>query len=381
METTVTSTLEKKKLAAIATEGENVLNTYTALRLLAAFQLNGYFVNANQVVIEETLREDIGVLPAYNRLFAALLNILERHDFLRRQDQHWQTTYRVADAAILAETQLIQQSSGNYLTDSEPVRDFISAYVRLGNLCFNAFYDLLTGRKRYMDVLFPAGDMSLVAAIYTGNIQTYQNRLVAARVRQLVKNRSKAGVTVQILEVGAGTGGTTTSVLRSLVGYEANVTYWYTDVSAGFTRFGRREFSTAYPYLQFKALDISRDPVGQGFQADSIDILVCNNVLHATADIRTCINNVRTLLRSGGVAVINDLTARLDFNTVTFGFTNDWWNYTDDALRIPHCPILPGATWRTLLTELGFDQIEILGIPDVEEERLHQSVMLARKLQ
>ncbi len=380
METMLDHAPVRRPLAAIAAEGEHLLSRYTVLRLLNVFQANGYFTEANRLFSEDDLKKNIGVLPAYNRLFAALLDILERGGFITRQAIGWQTTSLVSDMATLAEAQLIEQSEGDYLTDDEPVKDFICAYVRLGNACFDAFFDLLTGRKRYMDVLFPAGDMSLVASIYTGNIQSYQNRLVAANVRQLVKANRRAGTeTVQILEVGAGTGGTSAVVFRSLVGHEFNVNYWYTDVSAGFARFGKREFGTTYPYTQFKALDISRSPADQGFQPESIDILVCNNVLHATTDITSCLRHAGSLLKPGGYAVINDLTARLDFNTVTFGFTNDWWNYADDAIRIPHCPILSNATWKQVLTETGFGSVDILGIPGVAVERFHQSVMLARK--
>jgi len=85
---------------------------------------------------------------------------------------------------------------------------------------------------------------------------------------------------LRILEIGAGTGGTTAKVLRALMspyGERLYATYMYTDISSGFMAAAAERFA-AYENIEYAVLDISRDPIEQGFQPASFDLIVCANV-------------------------------------------------------------------------------------------------------
>src|ERR1700712_115491 len=77
---------------------------------------------------------------------------------------------------------------------------------------------------------------------------------------------------MNILEVGAGTGGSTATILDSIgEGYNS---YTYTDISSAFfERAGERFWSHAHR-MAFKTLDITKDPVEQGFTLQSYDVIV-----------------------------------------------------------------------------------------------------------
>ena len=53
---------------------------------------------------------------------------------------------------------------------------------------------------------------------------------------------------VRVLEIGAGTGGTTASVLAALGGRGDRVRYVYSDISLGFLGHGRRAFGADHPF-------------------------------------------------------------------------------------------------------------------------------------
>ena len=59
-----------------------------------------------------------------------------------------------------------------------------------------------------------------------------------------------------------------------------------------------------YPFVQFRTLDIERDPLEQGFDAHSFDLIVASDVLHATEDLRKTLDRVKQLLGSGGTLVL-----------------------------------------------------------------------------
>ena len=91
---------------------------------------------------------------------------------------------------------------------------------------------------------------------------------------------SHAKPSLRVLEIGAGTGGTTEGVLRDLTseyGERMYSEYSYTDISAGFF-VSAKERLKGYPNIQFAVLDISRDPVEQGFEAESYDLILASNV-------------------------------------------------------------------------------------------------------
>lgn len=85
---------------------------------------------------------------------------------------------------------------------------------------------------------------------------------------------------LRILEIGAGTGGTTASVLKDLTahfGERMYSKYTYTDISAGFFVAAKERFKD-YQNIQYAILDISKDPISQGFEAESYDLILASNV-------------------------------------------------------------------------------------------------------
>ena len=85
---------------------------------------------------------------------------------------------------------------------------------------------------------------------------------------------------LRVLEIGAGTGGTTATVLpvlRSSYGERMYRSYTYTDVSPGFFPAAKERFKD-YPNVEYAVLDISKDPLEQGFKPKAFDLVIACNV-------------------------------------------------------------------------------------------------------
>jgi ubiquinone/menaquinone biosynthesis C-methylase UbiE len=362
-------------------EGETQLNDYVKLLVLDAFHRMDVFSFPDSIYHKDTLKTFLNIIPSQNRLFDALLDILERAEFITCVDSRITVSSFVNSPEMIENIRFLKVTEGTYLTDDRLLYDFIKPNIKLVTACISGLPDVLSGKRSYLEVMFPGGDMSLIAATYKGCIQTYMNNSVASQIKGLVAQKllKNPDATIQLLEVGAGTGGTTAIILEQIEQFQPNVKFWYTDIAAGFTRVGRREFSAKYSFMEFKALDISRNPIEQGFIAEDFDIIICNNVLHATSDIESCLLNVGILLNTGGNMVINDLTKRLDFNTVTFGLTKDWWNFQDTSMRITHAPVLTCSQWKECLEMLSFSNIQTNSIPGLSPENFHQTIIIAQK--
>lgn len=84
---------------------------------------------------------------------------------------------------------------------------------------------------------------------------------------------------MKILEIGAGTGGATTELLRGFSragGPNAYQSYTFTDISAGFFDKAKKKFAE-WDRIEFKTLDMEKDVSEQGF-TEKYDLVVAANV-------------------------------------------------------------------------------------------------------
>ena len=232
----------------------------------------------------------------------------------------------------------------------------LTPHVEFLDHCVGALGDVLSGARAGTDVIFPGGAMDLVARIYGGTAWAdHFNRLAAEAVARMAEALIAEGVRqVRILEIGAGTGGTSRHVLAALDRFAGSLTCDYTDVSPGFVAHGRARFAQAHPFARFRLLDIERPPLAQGFEAGSYHAVVATNVLHATRRIDEALGHAGLLLAPGGALVLNEVTRASLFATLTFGLLDGWWRFEDGDARLPGAPLLDRARWTTALASAGF---------------------------
>ncbi|GAA5602737.1 MULTISPECIES: non-ribosomal peptide synthetase [Streptomyces] len=256
-------------------------------------------------------------------------------------------------------------------TDAHAEDPELAAKTGLTERMVEALPAILTGRTKATAVMFPGGSFELVEAAYRGNATAdYFNDVTAGAVRAEADARRDG---IRLLEIGAGTGSTSERVFARLTGRDL-AEYRYTDVSKAFLIDAERRFADRVPYVSFSTFDVEREPGSQGLTTGGYDIVVANNVLHATRDIVLAVRHARALLAPGGVLVLNELARNDWWSHLTFGLLEGWWRFTDGR-RIPGGPALSSDAWRAVLRECGFDTVELLAEP---ARALGQQVLLAR---
>ena len=75
------------------------------------------------------------------------------------------------------------------------------------------------------------------------------------------------------------------SLVCTLLDYFNRFTYLYyiTDISASFFPAAREKFAKYTSKMSFKTLNISQDPLAQGFANELFDLIIAVQVVHATA--------------------------------------------------------------------------------------------------
>jgi amino acid adenylation domain-containing protein len=259
--------------------------------------------------------------------------------------------------------------------DADPAK---RAQAELVEATLRALPDILSGRRKPTDVMFPQGSMHLVEAVHRNNpVADHFQKTMAALV---VANLRAAAQPVRILEIGAGTGGTTSAVLQALDdpanrGAAAGlVDYTYTDVSKAFLQHGEQAFGRTHRVLRFQLLDIERPPSEQGIDVGAYDLVIAGNVLHATRDIRRTLQHAKSLLRPGGILLACEVSLNALFTHLTFGLLEGWWLSEDPVLRMPGNPGLTPRAWQTILHEEGFPRVDF---PLADAHALGQQIILA----
>lgn len=320
---------------------------------------------AGMEVAAGTVAEEGGVEPERLPLVRRLLEALAAAGDLEPTADGWRVTAAPRPEDPGARADLIREEFPEYAGELE-----------LLEACGPRLADVLRGRRDPLELLFPDGATERVEAVTRGSpMARLHNRLVGRAVAEAVRDLPEDR-TIRVLEVGAGTGGTTSALVEALSGRLGE--YHFTDVSQLFLARARETFGGT-PSMRFSVLDVERSPSSQGFEPGSFDVVVAANVLHATRSVRESLVNLREALAPGGLLVLLEGTGRQAWVDLTFGLTEGWWRFSDDDLRSSH-PLLPADAWTRVLGEEGYADPRALWLPGAEN-RLGpsaQAVLVAR---
>jgi acyl transferase domain-containing protein/SAM-dependent methyltransferase len=236
-----------------------------------------------------------------------------------------------------------------------------------------ALAGVITGRESAVETLFPGGSMDMAEGLYERSAPSrYINGIARAAVHAQISAHGTPR-TGRVLELGAGTGGTTSALLTALE--QANVEYWFTDLSEFFLTRAKAKFSR-FDFVRYALLDIEKRPSDQGYPEHAFDVVLAANVLHATTNLRRTIEHARALVAPGGVLVLCEDTTYHSYLDVTIALMEGWQRFDDD-LRTDQ-PLLPVEAWDRALQEAGFDRVAAYPGADSPAAIIGQSVIIAR---
>lgn len=126
------------------------------------------------------------------------------------------------------------------------------------------------------------GDVSPLELLMKDGLleRLYEKPLGCVNCSAFFAHMTHSNPNLRILEIGAGTGSCTKVVLRHLksqAGVRRYKSYTFTDISPAFTQAAVEKF-LGQENLEYRVLDISKDPIKQGFEPDSYDLIIASNV-------------------------------------------------------------------------------------------------------
>ena len=292
--------------------------------------------------------ERVSFLPQHLRLMNCVYEFLERDARLIDANAVTGHFVRTHVAAPLKSSKLILQE----LLDTQPG---FSVPNKMTYYAGQSLSDVLSGKTDGIRVIFgtPEG-RELVQAMYcehTFNCMNYlQMRDVISRLADRIED-SQPGETLKILEMGAGTGGTTLVIAPFLASLDIPVEYTFTDISPSMVANARRTFGKQYSFMRFAVHDIEKPPVDE---LKGQHIVLASNAVHATRNLVTSARNIRRTLRPDGFVMILEMTEVVPFVDLVFGLLEGWWLFDDGRKHA----VVTAEHWERELHAAGFGHVD-----------------------
>lgn len=320
---------------------------------------------SNVSFTEMELAARLKIAPNRRRILGRLLGILAEDGILEKLGDRFRFIDSRPLPAAEAELDRLAMQYPECRTELEILRR-----------CGKKLSAVLQGAYDPMQLVFADGSIDEAEHIYEKSpvcrfFNTETARRIGAavdRVNRLEKRPAR------ILEIGSGTGATTTSIIKEISG--RNFEYCFTDVSPVFLARARKKFSHVSS-MTYRLLDVEKDPSAQNFAPGEYDIILAANVLHATANLRHTVAHIRQLMAAGGKLFLIEGVWPDRWLDLTFGLTDGWWHFQDFDLRPSH-PLLSAEKWARILSEVGIGSFHTSRYVQADGSPSQQVLMRAR---
>ncbi|TPX12643.1 uncharacterized protein E0L32_000820 [Thyridium curvatum] len=311
-------------------------------------------VDLSAIPASRTIQPLAGVLSKHKHLLRQLHEILVDGGYLTKEgENHYTRSSKPFDLA-LPQTLLAE------ITRRFPLH---AAEHRLLDVTGSRLAACMTGRAEPLQLLFAnKANRTLLAEVYErGPLFHAATRFLATYLVRLFSNAKKP---VHLLEVGAGTGGTTRYLVDQLSRAGVDFTYTFTDISGALVSQARTKFAAGpldiSERMRYATLDCEKSPPAE--LTGRYDVVISTNCVHATPDVSVAARNIRQLLQPDGFLALVEYTRNLFWFDVVFGLLDGWWLFVDGR---DHA-LASTEFWDGALRQAGFPHVAFSG-GDTEE--------------
>jgi 3-oxoacyl-(acyl-carrier-protein) synthase/SAM-dependent methyltransferase/acyl carrier protein len=334
------------------------LDAFTTGAVAKTLRQVGLFSAKGERQTVESATSTGGILPVYHHLVSLWLQRLVRAGLLARDGD----AFVAATDGGLATPSL--DDIGPRTAEFPILRDYLRR-------CERAMAAIVTGRESPLDTLFADGSLETGDFLYRRwGLARYSNGIVESVADALAGAAN--GRRLKVLEIGAGTGGTSSQVIPLLA--TAACEYWFTDISEYFFSRAEEEFA-AMGDVRFRRFDLDEAPGAQQIPVGQFDLVIASNAVHATKNLGQAIEHARSLLAPGGLLMLYEATTHFDWFEMSVALIEGWQHHVD-ALR-GETPLLSPEQWQRALRERGFDRVATFPAADSPAAVFGHHVILA----
>lgn len=282
-------------------------------------------------------------LPQHNKVMAQLHDILATAGLVSKGEDG---VFRRTEMAVPATPAPILMEE---LLEKFPKH---TSETKLLHSTAHKLAECLSGAADPVSILFgDASARALLGDVYTNAPMFKTGTLLLTEYLSSVVSGLAGKRELRILELGAGTGGTTKTVIDTLANLDIKFTYTFTDLSSSLVAAARRKFAK-WSFMEYKVVDIEKEPQPEVWGA--YDIILSTNCIHATRDLVRSTSHIRQMLKPDGLLCLVELTRNLYWFDLVFGLLEGWWLFTDGRQHA----LATEELWKKNLTDAGFHWVD-----------------------
>ncbi|KAM7216742.1 Polyketide methyltransferase sdnL [Rhypophila decipiens] len=289
--------------------------------------------------------------------------------------------------------QVLEQEGNLILSSSDPDNSFIRTAIPVDPTPSSVLYQSLIGRfQQHHDVVHELLNAigSQLAGCLSGSVDALHLVFGNSRNKKLLNDMyefwpllraptlllgdflvgavaahhspSTGSRPFRVLEVGAGTGGTTRHLVELLLqssdaGQE--IEYHFTDISPALVAAAKRQFKKPLSgkesriKMSYQVLDIEKQPKEE--YLSQFDCVISTNCIHATKDLDVTLRNLKSLLRpgSGAALMLVETTQKMCWLDIVVGFFGGWWAFEDGR----EYALIGEHEWKGRMKKVGFGEV------------------------
>ncbi|KAK7743244.1 Type I Iterative PKS [Cytospora paraplurivora] len=327
------------------------LNSYSAQWMLKSDEVSiAIFCNALEELgcpirsaVSGSKLPRIAHISAHEKLIGHMYAQLEKRNLIKIID----------GSVIRTDLSCPSEDIGTALDQLLKERPGQEAEIILMRLMGSNYGRCLAGKADAVQLLFGDPDTrELLARSYSSSeLNSVLLKQFADFVETVARSWPDKEAPLRILEVGAGTGGTTSSLLPMLARLDIPVIYTITDIGPVFVKELSSTFEQ-FPFVRYKVLDIGQEP--ELALRNSQHIVLGTNVIHATRDVVQSLKNIHSLLRPDGFVVIGEMTTQMLWTDVIFGLLAGFWCFEDGRQHATQS----AQAWEESLRLAGYGHVD-----------------------
>lgn len=154
----------------------------------------------------------------------------------------------------------------------------------------------------------------------------------------------------RILELGAGTGGTTRYIINVLKQRGIDFEYVFTDLGTSLVNAAAKQMR-GIQGLSFDVLDIEKPPKPE-YEAE-FHCIIASNIVHATRNLDVSLKHAQKMLRDDGFLTLIEFTQDMFWLDIVFGQFEGWWLFEDGRQHA----LGSEKHWERKMKAAGFSEV------------------------
>ncbi|CAG8111497.1 unnamed protein product [Penicillium salamii] len=285
-------------------------------------------------------------LPKWHREIPRLWEILEEFGIVEKQ-----TNGFIRGPATLEEKVSAKQLTVNLMSEFPQFESSTKLFDLLGP----HLADVLTGKSDSASILFGSDhNRKILEDSYLNMPHLWAvTKVFCDFFSKTIQLYTTDGEPFRILEIGAGTGGTTKHLIPLLQAAGIPFVYTFTEISASLLASAKRTTFKGIEGMEFRKLNIEEDPPEE--LLEHYHMVVSSNCVHATHDLQRSLTNICRMLRSDdGCLLLIEVTQKLAWYELVWGLLHGWWLFDDGG----DYALQSAWAWDRAMQASGFSHVD-----------------------